>query len=53
VGNITIVGSPYLDKSRLRAFVNNLYKKNWGIAHFESRKPAKNNGSVANRTPSF
>jgi hypothetical protein len=33
-----IIGSPYIDKSRLRAFLKkNLYKKNWGIAQSESR----------------
>jgi len=45
-------GSPYVDKSRLRAFLKNTAQKSWGFARFE-QKPAKNNDRFAKRTLSF
>jgi hypothetical protein len=39
-------------KSRLRAFLNSLYKKSWGIAQTD-QKPAETNDRAANRTLSF
>lgn len=44
------IGSPYVDKGRLRAFIKKtLSEKCWGVAQSE-QKPAINNDEVANRT---
>jgi len=52
VGNLRSIGSPYVDKGKLRAFLKTPCKKSWGIAHSE-QKPAKNIERAANRAPLF
>jgi len=45
------IGSPYVDKGRLRAFIKKkpLIEKSWGVPQSE-QKPANSNDEVANRT---
>jgi hypothetical protein len=51
VGNMKSIGSPYMDKGKLRAFSNTLQNK-LGIAQ-PDHKPVKNIDTAANRTLSF
>jgi len=51
-GNLRSIGSPYVDKGKLRAFLKPICGKSWGVAQSE-QKPAKNNDRVADRTLSF
>jgi hypothetical protein len=46
------IGSPFMDKGRLKALLKNRLLKGWGITQLE-HKPAKNNDRVANRTLTF
>jgi hypothetical protein len=53
VAGMMNIGSPYVDKGRLRSFFKEIFcKKSWRIAQCK-QKPAKNNDWVANRTLSF
>ena len=52
MGNMSSLGSPYVAKSKLRAFLKIPLQRNWEIAQPE-QQPAKNNYRVGNRTLSI